>query len=187
MKRWNIFRKLSIKELILYGLIFINLIILGLVIFFFQKTINNSPDLVFPPDVRGKDLKEATDILAKNNFKVVIEGVLIDKNKDPLVILDQNPLNTKIPSGSIISLWINMPQIVKIPNVIQKDTGEARNILEKLGLRVEVVNGENGYIVRQIPESDFFIEKGASIVLYSYVSQEQTFTSSTTEIYTGGQ
>ncbi len=187
MRKWEIFKKFSIRELILYLLIFVNFAILGFLIFFLQRSINSNPDLIFPPDVRGKNLVEATNILAKNNFKVAIEGVLIDKNKDPLMVLDQNPLNTKVPSGSIIFLWINMPQIVKIPDLIHKDTGEARNILEKLGLRVEIINGENGYIVRQIPESGFFVEKNATVILYSYTPQEPTYTSYTTNHYTGGQ
>lgn len=173
-------KKVLTKEIILYGLIIINILIFVISIFFFYRTIRGSSELIVPPDVRGRSIEEATDILSRNNFKVVIRGSLIDKNKDPLIVLDQNPLITKMPPGSIISLWINMPaKIVKIPDLRYKDVGEARNIAEKLGLKVEVINGENSYVIKQLPEAGLYIEKGATISLYTYTEDtSQSYTPS---------
>lgn len=172
-------RKILIKEIILYSLIIINILIFVINVFFFFKTIRSGTELVTPPDVRGKMVEEATDILSRNNFKVIIRGILMDRDREPLIVLDQNPLITKIPSGSIISLWINMPaKIVKIPDLRYKDVGEARNIAEKLGLKIEVMNGEKGYIVKQIPEPGMYIERGATINLYNYTEENsQGYTS----------
>lgn len=162
-------RKLLIKDIILYSLIVINVLIFIINIFFFYNTIRGESKLLTPPDVRGRKIEEATDILSRSNFKVVIRGLLIDRDREPLIVLDQNPLVTKLPPGSIISLWINMPaMMVKIPDLRYKDIGEARNIAEKLGLKVEVINGKNGYVVKQIPEPGLYIEKGATISLYNY-------------------
>jgi len=168
-------RKLSNKEIVLYVLIAINVVILGVNIYFFQKALFKVDELVTPPNVLNKNIIEATKMLTAKDFKPQIEGILMDKNKELLTILDQNPLNTDVPKGSIVGLWINLPaKLVKMPDVKYKDIGEARNILEGLGLKVEVVSQENGYVVRQAPEAGFYIENGGNVVIWTYTDVEES-------------
>ncbi len=168
-------KKLSNKEIVLYFLIAINVVILGVNIYFFQKALFNVDESVTPPNVLNKDIVEATKMLTAKDFKPQVEGILMDKNKESLMVLDQNPLSTKVPKGSIISLWINLPaKLVKIPDVKYKDIGEARNILERLGLKVEVVSQENGYVVRQAPEAGFYMESGGNVVIWTYTDIEES-------------
>lgn len=163
-------RRVPLKELILYGLIFVNVLIFITGLILFKKMLTDNSELLTPPDVRGKSIEDATNILSKNNFKIVIKGVLMNRNKEPLVVLDQNPVESKLPSGGIVFLWLNMPaKIVKIPDLRYKDVAEARNILENLGLKAEPINGEEGYVLRQMPEPGLYVEKGATIVLYNYI------------------
>jgi beta-lactam-binding protein with PASTA domain len=164
-------KKIPIKELILYILIGINLLIFILLLILFKNTISSNVESIVPPDVRGKNIIEASKILSEKNFKIVIGGILMDRNKDFLLVLDQNPLTTKVPIGSSITLWINMPAFfAKVPDVRYKDMGEALNILEKAGFVVDFAGNKEGYVVKQVPQANIYMEKGGTVLLYTFTT-----------------
>ncbi|PMQ01065.1 MAG: ethanolamine transporter [Dictyoglomus sp. NZ13-RE01] len=140
-------------------------------IFFVPKS-----DIVNVPDVRGKDIITATKLLSENGFRCRIIGVVVDKSKNDIIVVDQNPI-TRTVKGSIIDLWVSQPaKLVLVPDVKHMNVEDARNLLEKLGLRVEVTPSENGYVVRQVPDSNFFVEKGSNILLWTESSSINTQT-----------
>lgn len=166
-----------------YFLFFIttfNIILLGINLYTLFAFINPSSHKVLSvPDVRDKDIIYATKILTEKGFKPRIQGIFTDRKKENFIVLDQNPLN-KAPEGSIIDLWINQSaKMVLIPDLRYEKVESARNKLEKLGIRVEVIPSEEGYIVRQIPDANFFIEIGSNVLLwtetYNIYTQEENF------------
>ncbi|MCS7202285.1 MAG: PASTA domain-containing protein [Dictyoglomus sp.] len=158
MKRFKIFLIFLISSNII--LLFINLY----TIFAFINSA--SEKLISVPDVRNKDIISATKILVEKGFKPKIQGILMDRKKEDLIILDQNPLS-KAPEGSIVELWLNQSaKTVLLPDLRFETVESARNKLEKLGLRVEVTPSEEGVVVRQIPDANFYIEKGSNVLLW---------------------
>ncbi|MGB9856966.1 MAG: PASTA domain-containing protein [Dictyoglomaceae bacterium] len=151
----------------LYIFLVLNIILLGVNLYNLFAFVNSSPEnIISVPDVRNKDIVSATKILIDSGFKPRIQGILMDRSKDSFVVLDQNPLS-KALKGSIVDLWINQPaKIVLLPDLRYKNVEEARNLLEKLDLRVEVIPFEEGQVVRQAPDPNFYVEKGSNIVLW---------------------
>jgi beta-lactam-binding protein with PASTA domain len=162
---------------IIYGLLTLNIILVCINLYGISIFINPSSEkLISITDVRGKDISSATKILIENGFKPRIQGILINKDKDNFIVIDQNPL-TKGLSGSIVDLWINQQaKLVKIPDLRYKSVEEARNLLEKLGLRMESLPYEDGIIVRQIPDPDIFIEFGSNVLVIVENENTETLT-----------
>ncbi len=166
-----------------YFLIFLtafNILLLIINLYTLFAFINPSSQESIPvPDVRDKDIVYATKVLIEKGFKPRIQGILMDRKKGNFIVLDQNPLS-RAPEGSIVDLWINQPvKMVLIPNLRYESAESARNKLERLGLIVEVIPSEEGYVVRQIPEGNFFIEKGGNVLLWTenyktYFQEERT-------------
>lgn len=168
----------KIKYFLLFLTAF-NIILLIINLYTLFAFINPSSQKSMPvPDVRDKDVVYATRVLIEKGFKPRIQGILMDKKRGDFIVSDQNP-SSKAPKGSIVDLWINQPvKMVLIPNLRHESVESARNKLEKLGLVVEVIPSEKGYVVRQIPDSNIFIEKGGNVLLwtetYNTYSQEES-------------
>lgn len=152
----------------LYAFLALNIVLLGVNLYNLFAFINpSSESIVSVPDVRNKDIVSATKILIDSGFKPRIQGILMDRSKDCFIILDQNPLSQAL-KGSIVDLWINQPaKMVLLPDLRYKSVEEARNLLEKLDLRVEVIPSEKGQVVRQVPDPNFYVEKGSNVVLWT--------------------
>ncbi|MCX7846105.1 MAG: PASTA domain-containing protein [Dictyoglomaceae bacterium] len=165
----------------LFFLTAFNIILLGINLYTLLAFINPSSEKIFSiPDVRDKDIIYATKILTEKGFKPRVQGILMDRKKEDLIVLDQNPLS-KAPEGSIIDLWINQPaKMILVPDLRYEAVESARNKLEKLGLRVEVIPSEEGFVVRQVPDANFYIERGSNVLLwtetYRTYTQEENLT-----------
>lgn len=87
-------------------------------------------------------------------------GNVISQSPEPATTLYQN---------DTVNLTISLgPEIVEIPNLFRKSSEEARNILESLGLKVEIstpTGGLLGIVTGQNPSGGEKVPKGTSVTL----------------------
>ncbi len=118
------------------------------------------------PNVVGKDVNEARDILEKAGLVVAITNQDSDKPKDQVIA--QSPVDgTGVEKKSPVTLTIsNGPAEVEVPDVRNKDLDEAARILEGLGLRV---NRQGVGTVRfQNPGPGAHLAPGSEVTLYAF-------------------
>jgi serine/threonine-protein kinase len=133
-KRRNVIKKITIALLILllmaslsYGTIYV---------------LNNffKVNDVVVPNIVGLSLNQASKILSDHNLNMEIsEEQYSDKPEN--TILSQDPSQgSVVKAGSTVYVVISKGrQVVVVPNVINKDYLEAKNILENMGLKANII------------------------------------------------
>jgi serine/threonine-protein kinase len=99
-----------------------------------QLTVSSGPQMIDLPLVEGKTIEIAIGLLG--DFKVH----RVDK-PDPTVatgnVISQDPTSAQAPKGSVVTLTVSSgPAPVAVPNVVNKQEGDARSILSGVGLVV---------------------------------------------------
>lgn len=117
---------------------------------------------VIVPELRGKTIKEAKEILDKYNLELDIQG---DDNK----VVNMTPYpGALVYEGSKISVNLKDStkddSLVIMPNLLNKSKEEAIEILEYLGLKEYTINGE-GYVKSQSILKGKLIEKNTKVKL----------------------
>jgi len=117
---------------------------------------------VIVPELRGKTIKEAKEILDKYNLELDIQG---DGNK----VVNMTPYpGALVYEGSKISVNLKDStkddSLVIMPNLLNKSKEEAIEILEYLGLKEYTINGE-GYVKSQSILKGKLIEKNTKVKL----------------------
>ena len=125
------------------------------------------------PDLVGKTIEEAENLLENSNIEIVIEkeekSDKIEKDK----IISQSPAAGKMVKDDseikvVISLGMGefpMPDLVNYKDI------EAENILREKDLMFKIVHEPStiipkGYVVRQIPDAGVYIDGATSVTLY---------------------
>ncbi|MFV9567388.1 Stk1 family PASTA domain-containing Ser/Thr kinase [Thermoanaerobacter mathranii] len=165
-KRRNVIKKITIALLILllmaslsYGTIYV---------------LNNffKVNDVVVPNIVGLSLNQASKILSDHNLNMEIsEEQYSDKPEN--TILSQDPSQgSVVKTGSTVYVVISKGrQVVVVPNVINKDYLEAKNILENMGLKANIIEQYNdqfakGYVFDQNPRQGVQVEYNTAIDLY---------------------
>ncbi|MDP9750023.1 Stk1 family PASTA domain-containing Ser/Thr kinase [Thermoanaerobacter pentosaceus] len=171
-KRGNVIKKITIALLILllmaslsYGTIYV---------------LNNffKVNDVVVPNVVGLSLNQASKILSDHNLNMEIsEEQYSDKPEN--TILSQDPSQgSVVKAGSTVYVVISKGrQVVVVPNVINKDYLEAKNILENMGLKANIIEQYNdqfakGYVFDQNPRQGVQVEYNTAIDLYVSKGQQ---------------
>jgi eukaryotic-like serine/threonine-protein kinase len=118
------------------------------------------------PNVAGKDVNEARDILQKMGLVVAVTNQDSDKPKDQVIA--QNPVDgTGVEKKATVTLTVsNGPPEVELPDVRNKDIDEAARILEGLGMHV---NKQGFGTVRfQSPGPGTKLPPGSEVTLYAF-------------------
>jgi serine/threonine protein kinase len=128
------------------------------------------PEVVVP-NLIGKDLTEARELLKLQNLKIKVINQLYNSDYPNNKIISQTPpagqrkkVRTEI--GVIVSKG---PTLVKVPALLGKTKLEAELALDEAGLKLgEVVkayqsDAPEGTVIKQLPEVNTQIEKGASV------------------------
>ncbi|MET7478228.1 Stk1 family PASTA domain-containing Ser/Thr kinase [Streptomyces sp. NPDC005648] len=95
------------------------------------------------PNVTGKSLDEATQILEGDDYKFVVKTKTEESTtEDANTVLDQDPkLGAEVQKGSTITLTIaKAPQTVAIPDVTGQSCDDAKSTLSDAGLNGNCVN-----------------------------------------------
>ncbi|MGH2331016.1 Stk1 family PASTA domain-containing Ser/Thr kinase [Thermoanaerobacter mathranii] len=165
-KRRNVIKKITIALLILLLMASLSYGTIYVLNDFFK--VND----VVVPNIVGLSLNQASKILSDHNLNMEIsEEQYSDKPEN--TILSQDPSQgSVVKAGSTVYVVISKGrQVVVVPNVINKDYLEAKNILENMGLKANIIVQYNdqfakGYVFDQNPRQGVQVEYKTAIDLY---------------------
>jgi serine/threonine-protein kinase len=128
------------------------------------------PEVVVP-NLIGKDLTEARELLKLQNLKIKVINQLNSSDYPINKIISQTPPagGRKKVETEIEVIVSKGPTLVKVPDLYGKKKVEADLTLEEVGLKLgEVVesyqaDAPEGTVIKQMPEVNTQIEKGASV------------------------
>jgi serine/threonine protein kinase len=128
------------------------------------------PEVVVP-NLIGKDLVEARELLKQQNLKIKVINQLYNSDYSINKIISQTPPagRRKKVETEIEVIVSKGPTLVKVPDLYGKKKVEADLALEEVGLKLgEVVktyqaDAPDGTVIKQMPEVNTQIEKGASV------------------------
>jgi serine/threonine protein kinase len=143
------------------------LIFIGIMIFMAYPP---KPEVVVP-NLIGKDLMEARELLNQQNLNLKITNQLFNSEYPVNRIISQRPpAGQKKKVNTEIEVIVSKgPSLVRVPNLLGKTKTEAEMALEELGLKLgEVVASyvegtPEGAVIKQLPEENTQIEQGASV------------------------
>ncbi|MBF6357242.1 Stk1 family PASTA domain-containing Ser/Thr kinase [Nocardia higoensis] len=129
--------------------------------------ISNGAQPVQVPDVRGKTVEEAEAALAAVGITVRSTTETYDKTIEAGSVISTDPVEgTTIDPGQGVSLVVS--NAVKIPGVIGKSVADAREILEQLGLQVQVrqlTPRDSSVVISQSPTIANKVQPGSTVTL----------------------
>ncbi len=124
------------------------------------------------PNVVGKDISEAEEILYESGIDYVVRTQDAEDTEPDKVIKTDPPAKTKIEKNTQVTLYVSRLKTTiasKVPNVVGLNIDTAKVKLESAGLIVsisEVDSSEKpGTVITQSLEANEYIKKGDSIVL----------------------
>ncbi len=133
------------------------------------------------PDVTGKSLEEATQIIEDAGFKVGTVDYIYDEKVPADSVISQTPRGgTHQEAGTRITLTVSQGiEQVSVPDLSNMTANEARAALQKLGLKYEAGAAEHSdtvaenRVLRQDPEAGKKVNKGATVTYYLSAGKEQ--------------
>jgi len=136
------------------------------------------PKIVVMPELEGVVYSDAVDTLHALNLNINVKDYVFDSEIEKNKIVKQSQeAGIELKEGFTVDVVVsNGPELVKVPNLMQKDVAEAKLVLDNKSLKVGEINYEysdlpSGLVVRQEPAAGSNSEKGANINLV--VSQGQ--------------
>ncbi len=166
------------KKKIIFGIILILLIIIG--IFFFQGKWKEEKILV--PKVIGLTSDKAYDKLTNLGLKVEVKETVNEEKEDMFgKVYSQSIYNKKVKKDTKITIKVYVSQEeIKMPDVVDMNKDEAREILMKLGFNVslnkeETSDYEDDIVFKQDAANPKKIVRGSMIILtYAKKIEEST-------------
>ncbi|MCT1639340.1 Stk1 family PASTA domain-containing Ser/Thr kinase [Dietzia cinnamea] len=116
------------------------------------------------PDIRDVPVDEATDVLEKAGFTVVLESPVTDRQvADGRVVRTEPPAGTRLdPSGAV--LRIVPSDAVTVPVVLGSRASDARQRLQEAGLRATIDAGtSSGIVYGQTPLPGRVVARGSEV------------------------
>jgi eukaryotic-like serine/threonine-protein kinase len=130
------------------------------------------PGQVPVPDVKGKNVTEAQNILTQGGLQSSVTQQPSDTVPANQVIDETPTAGTQVAKGSTVNLSVSSgKQQVQIPNESGKDPTVAANDLGNLGLKVKTVQEPSdtipsGQVTRTDPSAGAMVPKGNTVLLY---------------------
>ena len=132
-----------------------------------------SGDKVEVPDVSGKTIEQATQLIEEAGFEVGTTDSAYDPNVEAGHISSQSPKGgTKAEKGSKINLVVSQgTEEIEVPDVTGKSLADAQNALQKAGFTVGSTTEENsdsiesGKVIKQDPQGGKSAKKGSTVNL----------------------
>lgn len=123
------------------------------------------------PDVVGRDVNAARDLLEGKNFVVEVTLKADDKAPADQVISQQPPGGGKAPQGSTVTLTVSSGrEQVPVPNVVGKEQSAAANILGQAGFDTSTQSTSSdtvatGSVIRTEPATGTPLAKGSTVTM----------------------
>lgn len=127
---------------------------------------------VVVPNVVGSSLNQASKILSDHNLKMEISEERYSDKPENTILSQDPPQGSVVKAGTTVYVVISKgKQVVVVPNVINKDYLEAKNILENVGLKANIIEQYNDqfpkeYVFDQNPRQGVQVEYNTLIDLY---------------------
>ncbi len=119
-----------------------------LIVFFFLQTLNfwtNHGEYLRVPEVKGKSLQEATDLLEKQGFDVIIQDSVFQDTTAPLAVVKQFPdPDATVKVNRTVYLTVNRANapLIDMPNLVGMSFRNAELELRSKGLKL----GDTSYV-----------------------------------------
>ncbi|MEC3852279.1 Stk1 family PASTA domain-containing Ser/Thr kinase [Paenarthrobacter ureafaciens] len=131
--------------------------------------VSKGPQPIPVPDVRGQPQDAAVKAIQDAGLKAVIAPETVnDKTVPKGAIVSQAPANGNLFKGDTVTLTVSKgPKMVKVPNFIGKQAGDAERELKKLGFKVDVnkiLGGFFGTVRDQNPVNNE-VPEGSTVTL----------------------
>ena len=151
------------------------------------KIYNYIADLPTVPNIVGKDPASAANAVKKAGFNPVFElgTITKDKEKENQVYYQNPTTGATVKAGSdiVIKLYTYRDYTVTMPLVTGLALLEAKNTIEKAGLKVSVnlegpalKHSDEGKVSKQVPAPGKKINKGGSVDLWVYGEYKKVIT-----------
>ncbi len=130
------------------------------------------PKIVVMPDLEGVVYTEAVDTLHNLNLNIKVKDYVFDGDIEKNRIVTQSQeAGLELKEGFTVDVVVsNGPELVKVPNLLQKDVAEAKLVLENKSLKIGEITYEysdlpSGLVVKQDPLAGGSSKKDASVSL----------------------
>jgi len=130
------------------------------------------PQIVVMPDLEGVVYNEAVDTLHTLNLNINVKDYVFDSEVEKNRIVNQSQVaGIELKEGFTVDVVVsNGPELVKVPNLLQKDVSEARLVLENKSLNIGDITYEysdlpSGLVVKQLPVAGESSKKDANVSL----------------------
>jgi hypothetical protein len=135
-------------------------VILGVVLYFVLR-----PKGI--PDVTGKSVAEATQILAKKDLTVRSRRSQSSDKAAGTVIGENPPAGSPIPDDKQVDLIVAGPAAIVVPNVVGMPVGRALNALKAAGLGVGTTPPASSTVLSQNPRPGVSVAPGEKVDLFA--------------------
>lgn len=119
------------------------------------------------PDVVGKNVKEARDILTQAGLSVDTTQVYNDNVAAENVVSQSVAKDEQVDKGSTVTIEVSLGKKpaakVSVPNVLTYDLDSAKRTLESAGLAYRVVGDDSGTIVAIRPAQGSQVDQGSTV------------------------
>lgn len=123
------------------------------------------------PNLVGRDLIQARQYLSQHQLRLRVVNRLYNSDYPADIIISQKPVaGQKKRADSEVEVVVSRgPELVRIPDLYGKTQIEAELALEEVGLKLgEILTGYDqalpeSTVIKQLPEKDAQIERGASV------------------------
>ncbi len=130
------------------------------------------PKVVVMPDLTDITYTEAVETLHGLNLNINVKDYVFDSEVEKNHILRQSQnAGEELKEGFTVDVVVsNGPELVKVPNLMQKDVSEAKLVLDNKSLNVGEINYEysdlpSGLVVKQTPSAGSDAKKGDEVAL----------------------
>jgi serine/threonine-protein kinase len=124
------------------------------------------------PDLKGKTRDEAFEALEDLGLEPYEADPEFSADVDKGRVVRTDPAADTIVDGEDRSVGVVLSTAIKVPDVKGKRVNEAKQILQELGLKVEVESfgggGQRQTVYSQDPPKDSRVEENATITLYAF-------------------
>ncbi len=119
------------------------------------------------PDVAGKSVNEARDILAKAGLGSDTTNSYSDIVKKDVVISQSVAKDTKVNKGTVVTVEVSLGKKpatqVLVPNILSYSRNEAIKTLESAGLKYSYSGDEDGTVVSMKPAPNAKVDQGSTV------------------------
>jgi serine/threonine-protein kinase len=158
---------------VLWTLIAVLSVLVAIVVGGFFFYLNQGPPEVRVPDIEGKMLAQARQMLQERGLTALEERVFSDKAPlDTVIACDPEP-GRKVKQGRVVKLTVsNGAELVRVPDVTGMALNAAKDLLMKQGFKVGEVTQQyhevaaQGEVISQSVRVDEAVPKGTEVALF---------------------